>query len=143
MRLYPPGYLISRAPLHDTQVLGYDLKPSDTLLISPYTIHRNPDIYPEPEKFLPERFTPEAEKSRPRHSFLPFSAGPHTCLGNFFALMEAQILLSVMVQRVDLQALPGQTVVAEPGVSLRMSPYKLRVSHRGTVERPAQSLASA
>jgi len=143
MRLYPPGYIISRAPLHDTRVNGYEMKTSDTLLISPYTLHRNPDLYPEPEKFLPERFTPEAEKTRPRYSYLPFSAGPHTCLGNFFALMEAQLLMSVMVQRVNLEALPGQNVVAHPGVSLRMSSYKLRVSRRAPVERPQATSASA
>jgi cytochrome P450 len=146
MRLYPPGYFLGRAALRDTDIDGYALRKDDIVAISPYTLHRDEKLYPEPEKFIPERFSPEQEKGRPRYAYLPFSDGPHVCIGNFFALMEAQIAIATMVQRVRLEALPHQTVVSEPGASLRMSPYLLRVRRRlppRQVETSAPLAASA
>ena len=106
------------------------LKKGDIVAIAPYTLHRDASFYPDPEKFLPERFAPEEEKKRPRYAYIPFSAGPHTCLGYHFALMEAHLIMAIMVQRTLLEAVPGQKVVANPGVSLRMSSYQLRVTRR-------------
>jgi cytochrome P450 len=56
--------------------------------ISPYTLHRNPAYFPDPERFDPDRWTPENEATIPRYAYLPFGAGPHVCIGNHFALME-------------------------------------------------------
>ncbi|MBM7117539.1 cytochrome P450 [Archangium primigenium] len=137
MRLYPPGYFLGRAALHDTSIDGYPLRKDDIVAISPYTIHRDETVFPDPEKFDPDRFTPEQEKGRSRYAYLPFSDGPHICIGNFFALMEAQIATVIMAQRVRFEPMPNQKVVAEPGVSLRMSSFFVRV-HRRMPAREAE-----
>jgi cytochrome P450 len=91
-------------------------------LIAPYTLHRRPDCFPEPEQFDPERFTPEREKQLPRNAFLPFGAGPRVCIGNHFALMEGQLLLAALAQRVAFRLVPGQQIIADPNRHLTMRP---------------------
>lgn len=142
LRLYSPAYIFVRSPVRDVEVEGYPMRKGDVVLISPYTLHRDETFFPEPEKFVPERFKPEEEKKRPRYSYMPFGAGPHVCIGNYFALMEAQLILSTMVQRVRLELMPGQKVVPDPGVTLRVSHYKMRV-HRREAQAPSQALKAA
>ncbi len=79
-------------------------------MISPYLLHRRPDYFPEPARFQPERFIPEQEKFLPRSAYLPFSAGPRICIGNHFALMEAQLLIATITQRFTLSLIPGQQI---------------------------------
>ena len=88
MRLYPPAAGIFRETLYDTSIDGYHVAERANILISPYTLHRRPEIFPEPEVFDPGRFTPEREKQLPHYAYLPFGAGPRICIGNHFALME-------------------------------------------------------
>ena len=76
LRLYPPGYLQGRAPLHDVVVDGFSLRKDEMILLSNYVLHRDAEVFPEPERFLPERFLPEAEKQRPRTAYMPFGIGP-------------------------------------------------------------------
>ncbi len=129
MRLYPPAYAISRAPLHDVNIDGYILrKGRDIAFVSPYTLHRRPDFFPEPEKFDPERFTPENEKKLPRYAYMPFGAGPRICIGNHFAMLEGHLLLATLAQRVEFALVlhqsiepdPSKTITIRPGNGLRM-----------------------
>lgn len=87
--------------------------------ISPYTLHRNPAYFPDPERFDPDRWTPENEAKLPRYAYLPFGAGPHICIGNQFALMEAQLVLATLVQRVTFDLVSGQVIEPEPLITLR------------------------
>ncbi len=130
LRLYPPGYLQGRAPLHDVVVDGYPLRKDGMILLSPYLLHRDAEVFPEPERFRPERFLPEVEKQRPRTAWVPFGSGPHTCIGNHFTLMEAHLLVAVMAQRVRFELLPGQEVRPMAGLTLSPSPYRVRVHRR-------------
>ncbi len=84
-----------------------------------YSLHRNPDYYPNPNKFDPERFTKENIKARPSHHYMPFGAGPRFCIGNHFAMMEMQLILSTMVQNFDFELIEGQNIVPEPLITLR------------------------
>ncbi len=113
MRLYPPGYAFARRALHDVEIDGYLIHKDQIALIAPYTLHRRPDNFPEPEKFDPERFAPEREKQLPRYAYLPFGAGPRICIGMHFAMMEGQLLLATLAQRVSFSLVPGQTVRAD------------------------------
>ena len=138
LRLYPPGYLQGRAPLHDVVVDGFALRKDEMILLSNYVLHRDAEVFPEPERFLPERFLPEAEKQRPRTAYMPFGIGPHTCIGNHFTLMEAHLLVAVMAQRVRFELLPGQEVRPVAGLTLGPSPYRVRVQRRQAAARLAE-----
>jgi cytochrome P450 len=84
------------------------------VFVSPYTIHRCADLWPDPEKFDPTRFEPENERSRPRIAWIPFGAGPRTCIGNHFALMEAELVLATLLRRFRLDMRPGHEMKIAP-----------------------------
>ncbi len=121
MRLYPPAAVVREA-LHDLEIDGYLVPRGYTLYIVPYTLHRKAEYFPDPDTFEPERFTPEREKQLPRHAYLPFGAGPRICIGNHFALMEGQLLLATLAQRVTFTLLPGQTIKPDTLHNLTLSP---------------------
>lgn len=133
MRLYPPAFAVGRKPLQDREIGGYQVSKNSLILISPFTMHRRPDFYPEPERFDPGRFAPQHEKMLPRHAFMPFGAGPRVCIGNHFALMEGQLLLALLAQRVHFSLEPGQHIVADLKRHMILRPDKainVRVHHR-------------
>ena len=82
-------------------------------------LHRRSDYFPEPERFDPDRWVPEIEGRLPRVAYIPFAIGPHSCIGAQFALMEIQLVLATLVQRVTFELVPGQTIVPEPLITLR------------------------
>jgi len=119
LRLYPSAYLFAREALIDDVLDGY-LIPANTLIfITPYITHRNPRYWPDPEKFDPDRFTPEAVAGRPKHVYYPFGEGPHVCIGSNFAMMEMQLILAASLPRFHLKLVPGQTVALKPEATLR------------------------
>ncbi len=81
-------------------------------------MHHRPDYFPDPEAFRPERFAPEQEKNLPRSAYIPFGGGPRICIGNHFALMEAQLLLATLAQRVTFELAPNQSLELDPNKSL-------------------------
>lgn len=119
MRLYPPAPGFSREPIEDVELAGYTVPKGSLFLMSSYAMHHNPRYFPEPEKFMPERFTPENEQTRHKYAYLPFGGGPRVCIGNNFALMEARLVLAVMIQRVELNLIPGQVIEPQQLVTLR------------------------
>ena len=90
MRLYPGGFTIGRQAKRDVEIDGYVIPAQSWVMVSPYSAHRNPEVFAEPEAFVPDRFLPEREKTLPRGAYLPFGLGPRVCIGNTFALMEGQ-----------------------------------------------------
>jgi cytochrome P450 len=119
LRLYPPAYVISRLTGSADRVGYYHLPAGSSLLLSPYLTHRHPDFWPDPEKFDPERFNPDQPSDRPRYAYLPFGGGPRQCIGNTFAMTEAQLVLATMAQRVRLSLVHGHPVEFEPLITLR------------------------
>lgn len=119
MRLYPPVYLLSRRTTEPVTVGGYDLPRRSLVFVSPYTVHRRADVYPDPERFNPDRFTPEAETARPRCSYIPFGAGPRVCIGNHFAMMEGPIVLSALTRRLSFDVVAGPRIEPAPFATLR------------------------
>jgi len=79
------------------------------LVICPWVLHRNERHFPEPERFLPERWKDRPRATLPRGSYIPFSAGSRSCLGERFGLMEATLILARMAQRWTFQPLPTQS----------------------------------
>ncbi len=122
IRIFPPAFAFFRHTLRDAEIGGYLIPEGQLAFIVPYTLHRRPDYYPEPQKFDPERFTPEREKLLPPSAFLPFGAGSRTCIGKHFALMMGPLLLAALAQRVTFRLLPGQQIVADPVRHLTLQP---------------------
>jgi cytochrome P450 len=109
LRLYPAGWLGSRVASHDTTAAGVDLPAGTLVLYSPYLTHRDPDLWPEPTRFRPERFT----EPHPAWAFLPFSAGRRTCLGAHLARMMLRVALEPFC---DGPLRVGDPGAGEPGV---------------------------
>lgn len=99
MRLYPPSWLIPRQCVADDEIGGFAVPAGATVLLSQLVTHRNPTIWERPNAFEPERFAPEQAAGRHRFAFIPFGGGPRICIGAGFAMLEAQLILALMVQR--------------------------------------------
>ncbi len=102
LRLYSPAWNQTREVLADVQFGEYTIPKGNTIIISPYIVHRNPAYFDEPEAFRPERFTEGYEKRFVKGTYFPFSAGPRVCIGQPFALMEMQLILATLGQRFKL-----------------------------------------
>jgi cytochrome P450 len=119
MRLYPPGYMVGRETLEPAELAGVALPRGATVLVNIYGLHRDPTVFPEPERFDPDRFAPEREARLPRGAYLPFSDGPRVCIGYHFALMEAHLLLAHLAAQVTLEATDTDAVRPLPRVTMR------------------------
>ncbi|MBB5920877.1 cytochrome P450 [Actinoalloteichus hoggarensis] len=120
MRLYPPVWILPREAQRDDEVGGYHVPAGADVLICPYTLHRHPEFWDEPELFRPERFAPEQKAKRSRYSYLPFGAGPRFCVGSSLGMMEAVLVIAMITRELRLTAVPGRPVVPEPMLSLRV-----------------------
>lgn len=120
LRLYPPLWAFSRKVVEGFELGGYDIPSGSTLFLSPYVTHRHPEFWPNPEGFVPERFDAEADP-RKRHKFcyLPFGAGPRNCIGSTFATLEMQMVIPTLLQRFEVDLLPGHQVHLQPLLTLR------------------------
>jgi cytochrome P450 len=114
LRLYPPAWVLGRKALGEDGIGGYRVPAGTVIAISPYVVHRRPDFWDQPEVFDPLRFTAERSARRHRFAYLPFGAGPRQCIGNTLALLEAQIILSMIASRFDLALLPDQDIHPQP-----------------------------
>jgi cytochrome P450 len=130
MRLYPPVWLLMRRCESDDVIAGYRVPARAFIAVSPLIIHRDPKLFENPEGFDPERFLGERLAQIPRFGYLPFSAGPRVCIGNSFALMEAQLVLASIAQRFRLDLVPGHRVEPHPAVTLRPRYGMRMIVHR-------------
>jgi cytochrome P450 len=129
LRLYPPVWLISRTPIEDDEVGGYLIPKGSMVLLSAFVAHRHPAFWDNPEGFDPDRFSPERAADRPRHAWIPFSAGPRKCIGDYFGQLEMQIVLSMVLARYRLDLVPGHPVVPKPGITLGFEQGLLMTVH--------------
>ncbi len=118
MRLYPPAWTFGRIALKSDELGGYRIPAGAQILISPYTMHRHPRYWENPDAFEPERFAPTHHEKRPRFVYLPFGGGPRLCIGQPFALAEATLLLATIAQRYRLRLVPGAEVIPFPQITL-------------------------
>lgn len=95
--------------------------------MSQYVVHHDPRFYPEPERFEPERWTPEARAALPKFAYFPFGGGPRLCIGEAFAWTEGILLLATLAQHWTVQLVPGHQVVMQPAVTLRPK-YGIKVT---------------
>ena len=119
LRLYPPIWALAREAKNDDEIGGFPVAARSTVMVLPYLTHRHPEFWPEPERFDPQRFTPEKVAARPKFAYFPFGGGPRLCLGQNFSWMEGQIALSMIASRYRLELAPGQTLEMHPSLALR------------------------
>jgi len=122
MRLYPPVWLLPRRAVGADEIGGYHVPPRADVMLCPYTLHRHPDFWPEPDRFDPDRFAPERAGERSRYAYIPFGAGPRFCVGNNLGMMEAVFVVATVARELRPRLVPGREVVAEPMLSLRVRP---------------------
>jgi cytochrome P450 len=135
MRLYPPAWIIGRRAIHDYDVAGYRLPAGTIVLLSPYVSHRDPRHFVEPDRFVPERWTPEFRQGLPPFAYFPFGGGTRRCIGESFAWMELMLVVATIASRWRLRLVPGHRVVPQPVVTLRLK-HGLKMSMEA--RRPAR-----
>jgi cytochrome P450 len=134
-RLYPPAWAIGRKALRDFEVSGYRVRAGTNIVISQWVLHRDPRLYPDPERFDPERWREEVgggRRSLPKFAYLPFGAGPRVCVGASLALTESALVLATLMQRFRFSLASAEPVKAFPSVTLRPKDgLRLRVERVG------------
>jgi cytochrome P450 len=119
MRLYPPAWAMGRYARADFRLGDFFLPAKTTVLMSQFVTHRDSRFFPDPLRFDPERFTPEAKSRRTKLTYFPFGAGARQCVGESFAWMEGVLLLATLGQKWRLLLAPGHRVEPEPLITLR------------------------
>jgi len=119
LRLYPPGWLLTRRSIAASQIAGFELPAATDVLVSPYLIHRHPDFWERPDDFDPDRFLPDRTAERNRFVYLPFGLGPRACIGEHLAQIEMHAHVVMLARRFTLSLVPGQNIEIEPQVNLR------------------------
>jgi cytochrome P450 len=119
LRIYPPVWLFTRIAIDDDTIGPYHVPAGTNIFITPYFLHRNTAYWPNPEMFDPSRFEENAQKNRHRFAYIPFSAGPRRCIGDFFGIVEMQIHLGLMGQHFRLHHVNDRPIELEPAINLR------------------------
>jgi cytochrome P450 len=120
MRLYPPVWMIGRKALKDNIVGDYLIKKNTDILISPYIVHHHPNYWKNPEAFDPDRWETEEVKEMDKFAYFPFAAGPRMCIGNNFALFEADIIITKVIQNFSFEYLGQVPPPMDPSITLRV-----------------------
>jgi cytochrome P450 len=119
MRLYPPAWAQVRQGINDFQLGEYFLPGGTTVVMSQWIMHRDEEFFPDPLRFEPERFRPEAKAGRPKFAYFPFGGGARQCIGEAFAWMEGALVLATLLQRWRFRLLPGQKFEPQSLITLR------------------------
>ena len=132
MRLYPPAWMIGRRAIDDYTVGDYVVPRRGMIIMSPYVMHRDPRFFAEPERFDPDRWTPEMRAALPKFAYFPFGGGTRQCIGEQFAMMELVLLVTTIAQQWALRLVPNHPVVPQPLITLRARHgMKMTLERRG------------
>jgi cytochrome P450 len=131
IRLYPSIWIMERRVVNDDRIAGISIPAGSTVLISPYTLHRHPAFWEDPEDFRPDRFVNDAETPANRPAYIPFGAGPHLCIGQAMAQLVARLVLAMAWRRFRLTLIEDQDLSLKPGITLRHgTPVWMRIESR-------------
>jgi cytochrome P450 len=131
LRLYPPAWIGPRRAVRDFEWGGYQVPKGAYVNYCSWASHRLPEVFPEPEAFVPERFTRERKAALPRGAYVPFGGGKRVCIGKRFGLTEVKLVTTMLLQRLRADALPGRTMTVRqmPTLSPRDG-LKMRLKNR-------------
>jgi cytochrome P450 len=119
LRMYPPAWVVGRRAIEEHNFGPYHVPRLSLLAASQWIMHHDARYYPQPYRFDPERWRPEAVAARPKFSYFPFAAGPRQCIGEGFAWAEAALVLATLAQRWRPELVPGQRIEIKPMITLR------------------------
>ncbi|XP_035431348.2 cytochrome P450 4g15 [Spodoptera frugiperda] len=134
LRMYPPVPIIARQLKKDAQIVtnNYVLPAGATIVIATYGIHRHPQHYKDPDTFNPDNFLPENMANRHYYSYIPFSAGPRSCVGRKYALLKLKILLSTILRNYKtISDVPEEEFQLKGDIILKRSDgFRIRIEPR-------------
>jgi len=138
LRLYPPAWLLHarKSRAEDRLPSGVLLPTGSRLFLSPWSMHRNPRWFPDPTRFDPDRFSPEAKRARPAFSYVPFGGGGRRCLGESFAELEGLLVLATLASKLRFRLVDGPTILPNPLMTLKpKTPVRMTIESVGAPER--------
>jgi cytochrome P450 len=132
LRLYPPAWIGPRRAVREFEFGGCTVPKGAYVNYCSWASHRIPEVFPDPEAFIPERFTRERKAALPRGAYVPFGGGSRICIGKRFGQTEVKLVATMLLQRLRLDALPGRTMTVRqmPTLSPRGG-LRMRVRPRG------------
>jgi cytochrome P450 len=131
LRLRGPVAFTARAAVGDDTILGHRIRAGDTVMPFIWAVHRYPKFWVDAERFNPDRFSEENKRGRDPWSYVPFAGGQRICIGNNFALVESVLILALLVQRLEISLVPGQTIEPSAIATVRPSgPVRVRLRWR-------------
>lgn len=119
MRLYPPAWVLTREALDDCVIGGYSVPKGATVILSQYVTQHDPRFFPDPERFDPDRWTPEMRSKLPKFAYFPFGGGARSCVGEPFAWMEGVLLIAAISRKWQMRLVSGHKVEMSPNITLR------------------------
>ena len=119
MRVCPPVWAIDRSALHDVNIRGIHIPQRARVVMSQYVLHHDPRWYPDPERFDPDRWTPEMKAALPKFAYFPFGGGPRLCVGEPFAWTEAILLVATLSRYWEAHLAADARIEFQPAVTLR------------------------
>jgi retinoid hydroxylase len=131
LRLYPPAWIGPRRAVREFEFGGYTVPKGAYVNYCSWASHRIPEVFPDPEAFIPERFARERKAALPRGAYVPFGGGQRICIGKRFGQTEVKLVATMLLQQLRLDALPGRTMTVRqmPTLSPRGG-LKMRVLPR-------------
>ncbi|OKH98067.1 cytochrome P450 [Streptomyces sp. CB02923] len=142
LRMYPPGWALTRVTTTETTLAGHRLAPGSTVLYSAYVLHQDPVAFPDPQRFDPDRWLPERAGSVPSGAMLPFAAGNRKCIGDHFAMTEAVLALAAIAARWRLRPPSARTVRPVPAAVLSPGPLPMVCELRSRPDGAAPAVPS-
>ncbi len=119
LRIYPPSWITNRIAVEDDHVNGFDIPKGARVIPFIYGLHHSERLWPDAEKFDPDRFTKEQRKVRHNFAHMPFGAGPRMCIGRHFATLEMKMITLKMLQRYQFSLVEDHKVALLPSVTLK------------------------
>ena len=130
LRLCPPAAGVGRTATQDIVVDGYRVEAGSIVAIGISAVHRDPALWDHPLAFNPDRFSPENSKIRDRWQFIPFAAGPRSCIGEHFAMLVTTLALATIVRSNRIESLADDFPLESPYTTVAKGPIPVRVDAR-------------